>query len=277
MLVCEQRQAPEVPPANEAIMAAPSSVIADHFDHSCDARVAEIFAERFPGVRYLRFLAARDPSRFGSVWHAVGFAGPAERLLGLGLIPVGIPAGGRTRRVCYFGDTVWQGESTDRPPPGNRADVMLMRRPRGVIQVRVNIGDHDGLPAGHPLQVFHPRNWPFCAHESERRRAAAQALAFEVRSLANWMMASFERWGGSIVDGYEVTAADGARLSQACASFAKSLDAIAAEIEAGRVRRRSSLTLVAGNGKNSAPIDGDGGSPGCGSARGRGALRSVES
>lgn len=149
-------------------------------DRSCDATVELFFAQRFPTLELQRFVAFRKGSHYTSSCHIVCLTGMRQALLDSCIIDESMLPPGRKRTAHgHF-----------RHPSGFW-HVRLMRASR--IEFDLHIADDDALPAEHPLQIFHPRRWPFGQRKPQTpltSSAALQAAAAPLAELAR-IAASF--------------------------------------------------------------------------------------
>jgi hypothetical protein len=158
----------------------------DSIDAVSTRAVYRMFAVRFPGVTLEHFGARRKGPTFLVSTHFLTMVGATRQLLDLALIREDMIPPGRKRIAHGDFDTKRRGTVH-----GSRWDISRLKGNR--LRARFDImGDDeeglsrpmgtyvDDLPADHPLQMFHPRHWPFGdareqRHYFESTRAAARS------------------------------------------------------------------------------------------------------
>ena len=174
----------------------------------CDPEAKRMFAEAFPAtLRLNRFASMRkDSCDYTADFQLVNISGAEQDLLSSRLITTDLLPPGRKRTAFH-----WFGES--HPKGGPHFTYVALKRKRGaLLEVDFHIADNDSLPPTHPLQMFHPRRWPFGDRRAQRRYfdeyRERQSGALEGLFMALEYLAATEQ------NGYKVHPGDTARMQQ---------------------------------------------------------------
>jgi hypothetical protein len=174
----------------------------------CDPEAKRMFGEAFPASLQLNHFKSmrKDSCDYTCDFQCVGIDGPTPDLVSSGLIAAELLPPGRKRVVFH-----WLGEP-------HRSTHVCLRRKRGdILDATFHIADDDSLPPAHPLQMFHPRRWPFGDRRAQRRYfdeyRERQSGALEGLFMALEYLAATEQ------NGYKVHPGDTARMQQMVAQF----------------------------------------------------------
>jgi hypothetical protein len=199
-------------------------------DPLCDQPAARMFAEAFPALQLSHFKAMRKDRGYTRNEHIVGLSGPAAELTRSGIIDVGCLLPGRKRKAWH-----WFGEERE------STSLLLSRIRGGAVHAQFHLYDDESLPADHPLQIFHPRQWPLGDHRD--LRAFFERDRGDARTWITSVLASLDRMACVRKHGYKVHPGDAARMQQTVREFT---DRLLAEFDSARVvsERAPQLEIV---------------------------------
>jgi hypothetical protein len=101
--------------------------------------------------------------------------------------------------------------------PRNSTWVAVHRRAGANLEVMFDIVEDDSLPATHPLQMFHPRRWPF-GDQLALRKYFEQHLEVQRRAVDGLLLA-LEYAAATAEHGYKIHSGDTARMQQMVVEF----------------------------------------------------------